>query len=78
MIVTPAPICLLIVVVELGKIAIFAMVLFRPHTIRLIFVAIPFMIVIVLFVVVSAHGFVIVGLQPRWRYCYGGYKGGTQ
>ena len=53
MFVAPAPVRLLIVVVELGKIAIFAMVLFCVHTVRLIFMSIPLMIVIVFFVVAA-------------------------
>ena len=63
MLVTPAPICLLIVVFKLGKIAVFAMVVFCPDTIRLIFMVVPFMIVVVLFVVVDARGFLILGSQ---------------
>ena len=61
MFVTPAPVCLLIVVFELGKVSILAMVLFGIHAIRLIFMTIPLMIVIVLFVVVGASSSVIFG-----------------
>jgi hypothetical protein len=75
MFVTPAPVCLLIVVFELGKIAISAMVLFCIHMIRLVFMTIPFMIVIVLIVMVGASVFVIFRSQPCWRHCYGDYKG---
>jgi len=78
MLVTPVPVCLSIVVFELVKIAIFAMVLFYIHTIRLIFMIVPFMIVIVLFVVVCASGLLIVGSQRPWRHGYWGHKGGTQ
>src|ERR1700690_1862729 len=78
MIVTPAPVGLLIVVFELGKVVILAMVLFCPHTIRLIFMIIPFMIVIVLFVVVGSSGLVFLGSQRCWRDCYRDHKGSTQ
>jgi len=61
MFVPPTPVGLLVVYFELGKIAIFAMVLPGVGTIRLIFMTIPFMIVIVLFVVIAASGFLILG-----------------
>jgi len=77
MLVTPAPICLLIVLVDPGKIAIFTMVLLCIQAIRLIFMTIPFMIVIVLFVVVGAS-LLIFGSQSCWRHCDWGYKGGSQ
>ncbi len=64
---TPAPVRLLVIVIELGKIAILAMVLFCIHTIRLIFMSIPLMIVIVFFVVVGASGVVIFGSQRHWH-----------
>src|SRR5579872_3340194 len=75
MLVTPTPVCLLIVVVELGKDYIFAMALFSPRTIRLVFMAAPLMIVVVLFVVV---GLVIFGSQRGWRYRHRRYKCGAQ
>ena len=53
MFVTPAPVGLLIVVVELDKRRIFAVVVFYVHLIRLIFITVPLMIVIVLFVMVG-------------------------
>ncbi len=59
MFMAPAPVRLLVVSIELGEIAIFAMVLFRIHAIRLIFMRVPFMIVVMLFVVVAASGCVI-------------------
>ena len=59
MFVAPAPICLLVVVMELRKIAISVMVLFCIDAIRLIFMGIPFMIVVMFFVVVAASGLVI-------------------
>ena len=54
MLVTPVPVILLIVVFELTEIAVLAMVLFCIDTIRLIFLAVPRMVVIVLFVVIGA------------------------
>jgi hypothetical protein len=63
MLVTPTPVSLLIVVVELGKRTVFAMIFFRVDTIRLIFMTVPFMIVIVLFVVVGLSRLVILGSQ---------------
>src|ERR1700692_1258691 len=74
MLVTPPPVCLLIVVAKPGKFLIFAMVLFCPHTIRAIFMAIPVMIVVMLLVMVSA----IVGEQRCWRYRDRGHQGGRQ
>jgi hypothetical protein len=61
MLVTPAPISLLIVVIELRKIAIFAMVLFGVRAIRLIFILVPFVIVIFVLVVIDDFGFLIRG-----------------
>ena len=55
MLMTPAPVCLLIVGSELGKLDRFAMVLGVVRSIRLIFPTIPFMIVIVFCVVVGAN-----------------------
>ena len=78
MLVAPAPVCLLIVFVEPGKCFVFAMVLFSIHAIRLIFLSIPLMIVVVLFVVVGASGFLILGSQRCGRNSYGNYKGGAQ
>jgi hypothetical protein len=73
---------LLILIFELGKIAIFAMVLFQVRTIRLIFMIIPLMIVIVTFVVVLASvpliGLLIVGSQRRWSHRDWDCKGGAQ
>lgn len=77
MIVTPAPVCLLIFLFELGEIFIFVMILFCPHTIRPILMTIPLMIVIVLFVVIGARGVVILGSQRCWRHHWS-YKGGAQ
>ena len=54
MFVAPAPIGLLIVLMEFGKIAILAMVLLGIHTVGLVFMFVPFMIVIVLFVMIGA------------------------
>jgi hypothetical protein len=74
---TPAPVCLPIIFVELGKSDIFTMVLFCVHMIRPIFVVIPFMIVIMLVVVID-NGPVILGEQRGWRHCDGGDKGGSE
>jgi hypothetical protein len=60
---------------ELGKVAILAMVLCYVQAIRLIFMIIPFMIVIVFFVVVGASG---LGSQRDWSDCDWGHKGGAQ
>jgi len=76
--VAPAPVILLIVLFELGEIAMAAMLLFCPHTIGLIFMIIPFMIVIVLLVVVGACGLVLLGLQRYGRHCDWGNEGGAQ
>ena len=70
MIVTPAPVGLLIVVMELGETGVLAMVLFRIRTIRLIFMIIPFMIVVVLFIVVGPGGRVLLGSQGGRRHGY--------
>ena len=78
MLVAPVPVSLLIVFVELGKVAVFAMVLFGIDTIRLIFLAVPRMVVIVLFVVIGASGLLIFGSQHSRRHCYWGHKGSTE
>ena len=75
MFVTPAPIGLLIILSEFDKAGIFAMVFFYPHTIRLIFVCIPLVIVIVCSVVVGACVPLIRGLQRDGRYCQRGNQG---
>jgi hypothetical protein len=74
--VTPAPVRLLVFVLHLGKVAISVMGLFGPHSIRLIFMTVPFMIVIVLFVVVTA-GLLIFGSQ-RGRGHHWGYESNAQ
>src|ERR1039458_2350999 len=78
MLVTPVPVILLLVIFELGKIPGFAMVLFCIDTIRLIFLTVPCMVVIVLFVVIAASGLLILGAQHSRRHCYWGHKGCTQ
>ena len=57
MIVTPAPIGLLIVLIQPGEIAVLTMVLLVVHAVRPVFVAIPLMIVVVFFVMVSFRRF---------------------
>jgi hypothetical protein len=78
MLVTPSPVCLLIVIFEFGKIAVLAMVLLGVRAIRLIFMIVPLVIVVVLFVVVADSSLVIFGAQRYGRHCYWGYKGGTK
>src|SRR5580704_7551018 len=78
MFVAPVPICLLIVFLEPGKIAIFAMVLFGVHAVRLILMIVPFMIVIVFLVVVAASGLAVSGSEGRGHQRYWHYKGGAQ
>jgi len=53
MIVTPAPVSLLIVVLELGKRLVFTMVFLRPHAVGSIFVTVPLMVVVMLCVVIT-------------------------
>jgi hypothetical protein len=76
MLMTPAPVGLLIVVVELGKDDTFAMAFLYPHAIRLIFMIIPLMIVIVSFVVVD--DLMILGAQRCGDHCDWGYQNGAQ
>jgi hypothetical protein len=83
MFVTPPPVRLPIILFEFEKLAILAMALFLPHPVRLIFMAVPFMIVIVFLVMVAASPLILMILmilraQRRGNYCYGGYQGGTQ
>ena len=82
MLVTPAPVCLLIGGSEPGKLDSFAMVLCVVRTIRLIFTAIPLMIVIVLCVVVRANSrcrrLAILGSQRYGRHCQWDYKGSAK
>jgi hypothetical protein len=74
MLVTPAPVGLLIGFGKPGKFSVFAMVLFYPHTIGAIFMAIPVMFVVVCFVMVNA----IVSQQRYWRYRDRGHQGGSE
>ena len=78
MLVAPVPVILLIALFEVGKIAVFAMVLFCIETIRLIFLTVPCMVVIVLFIVIGASGLLILGSQHSRRHCYWGHQGRTQ
>ena len=64
MLVTPAPIRFLILSSQLREFHIFSVILFRPHAIRPIFVAIPRVIVVMFFVVVRAFLPVPVVLRP--------------
>jgi hypothetical protein len=77
MLVTPAPVCLPVIFVEPVKSDVSAMVLFCVHTIRPIFMVVPFMIVVMLVVVIDS-GSVILGEQCGWRHCDGSDKGGSE
>ncbi len=76
MFVTPAPIRLLIFFALPRKIMVSAMVLFQVDPVRPIFVAVPLVIVVVFFVVISAP--VILGLERGGRHCYRDDKRGAQ
>ena len=82
MLVTPAPVCLLIRGSEPGKLDSLAMALCVVRTIRPIFTTIPFMIVIVFCVVVRANSrcrrLVILRWQQGGHHCQWDYKGGSQ
>src|SRR6476646_2597084 len=67
-------VCLLIVVLELHETGGFAVVLFCVHFIRLIFMVIPLMIVVVLFIVVGARALLIFSSQRDRRHCQRGYQ----
>src|SRR5579872_382422 len=77
MLVSPVPVILSIVIFEFGKIARFTVVFFGIDMIRLIFLTVPFMVVIVLFVVVSASG-ILLGPQQSRRQCHWAHKRDTQ
>src|ERR1039458_2847456 len=78
MFVAPVPVILLIILFELGEIAVFAMVLFCIDTIRLSFLAVPCMVVVVLFVVIGASGPLILGSQRCRGHRNRGHQSGTQ
>ncbi len=61
MLMTPAPVCFAIIVIEAGKTAVPTMIFSCPDAVGAIFVIIPLVIVVVSFVVV--HSLVILGLQ---------------
>jgi len=77
MLVTPTPVCLLIVGPELGELDSFAMVLRVVRAIRLVFTTIPFMIVIVFCVMVGANSrcrrLAILGSQRCGHRCQWDY-----
>ena len=77
MLVAPVPVVLLIALFEFGKIAVFAMILLGVNSIRLIFLTVPCMVVVVLFVVIG-HNLVIVGAQRSGCHRKGDYKGSAQ
>ena len=74
MTVAPIPVCFSIRVPEAVKLNVLAMALFDPHTICAVFMVIPFVIVVVSFVVV---GPVLLRSQCR-RYCDWQDENGTQ
>lgn len=78
MLVPPAPIGLLVVLVQRGEGAIFAMVLFCVRTIRLIFMIVPFMIVVILFVMIAASDLVVLGSERGWHQNDWNDEGDTQ
>ena len=74
MTVAPIPVCFSIGVSEAIKLNVLTMTLFDPHTICAVFMVIPFVIVVVSFVVV---GPVLLCSQCR-RYCDWQDENGTQ
>src|SRR5579871_2723736 len=74
MFVSPVPVILLIRLFQLRKIAGFAVVFFCIGTIRLIFLTVPCMVVIVLFVVIGAS-LLVLGSQRCRRHYYWDHKG---
>ena len=77
-IVAPVPVVLLIFVFEFDKLGRLAVVLFGIDTIRLVFLAVPGMVVIVLFVVIGAGGLLILGSRHSRRHGDWGHKDGSQ
>ena len=69
MFVAPVPVVLLIFVFEFRKLVVFAMVLFGVDTIRLIFLAVPGMVVVALFVVIGAGGLLIL-MMRKWAAAF--------
>jgi len=82
MLVTPAPVCLLIAGFEFVELDRFVMFLRIVRAIRLIFTAVPFMIVIVFGVVVSPNRrrcrLVTLGAKRCGRHCHWCCESGTQ
>ncbi len=62
----PAPVVFLIIIFGLAKGTYFRWFSFAPHAVRLVFLAVPFVVVIVAFVVV----FVVRRLEMGWRERY--------
>jgi hypothetical protein len=76
MIVAPTPIRLLVLFPHFGKVFVLAMVLLRPHPIRLVFVVIPVVIVIMgsivvdtIIVMVVAMVVMVLSKHRGWRDC---------
>ncbi len=82
MLVTPAPVSLLIARLELGKLNGFPMVFRVVRMVGLIFTVIPFVIVIIFCVVVGANGrfscLVLLSSQRRWHHCQRDDEGSAQ
>src|ERR1035438_926180 len=77
MFVTPAPVSLLIVVLEFVELTVLVMGLFSPRTVSLILMIVPFMIVIVLFVVIARTLAIVSEHRCRREYDRD-HKGGTK
>jgi len=54
--VAPAPVAFLIIILEFGEGYVFPVVFFCPHPVRLVFLAVPLVVIIVAFVVVFLLG----------------------
>src|SRR5580704_14221375 len=82
MLVPPAPVCLLVAGLELGKLNCFPMVFRVVRTIGLIFTIIPLVIVIIFRVVVGANGsccrLAILSSQHRWHHRQWNDKGAAE
>ncbi len=78
MLVTPAPVCLLVVGFEFGELDGFVVFLRVVCAIRLIFTIVPFMIVIIFFIVVGPNGRVILGAKRCGHNCHWRQESGTQ
>ncbi len=71
--VAPAPVVFLIIIFEFGEGYVFPVVFFCPHAVRLVFLAVPLVVVIVAFIVV----FLVRRLEMGWRERYRDHQRGT-